>query len=91
MGYYILFYETVPNYVEKRQPFRADHLQHAENAKENGLLKLAGAFANPANGAAFIFNCEDAETIEEFAEADPYVQKGIIRKWYIREWSVVIE
>ena len=91
MPYFILFYETVPNYVEKRQPFRNDHLQHAENAKAEGLLKLAGAFANPANGAAFIFQCDTMEAIEKFAEADPYVQNGIIRKWYIREWTVVIE
>jgi uncharacterized protein len=41
--YYILFYKTVENYVEKRSPYREEHLQYAQKAYEKGDLVMAGA------------------------------------------------
>jgi hypothetical protein len=26
---------------------------------------------------------------EAFAQADPYVTNGIVRRWYVREWTTV--
>ncbi len=31
MPYFLLFYETVDNYVEKRAPYRAQHLELARD------------------------------------------------------------
>jgi len=45
--YYILFYKTVENYVERRAPFREEHLQLAQKARQNGTLILGGALADP--------------------------------------------
>jgi len=42
-----MFYETVDDFVRRRQPFREAHLAHAQRAQQAGLLVLAGAF-NPA-------------------------------------------
>ncbi|MAM20206.1 MAG: YciI-like protein [Christiangramia sp.] len=91
MAYFILFYETVDDYLEKRGTYRQVHLQHAENAKKDGHLVLAGAFANPADGAALIFKSDSPEIAEAFAKNDPYVQNGLIKNWSVREWTVVIE
>ena len=27
---------------------------------------------------------------EEFARADPYVTKGLIARWHVREWTTVV-
>jgi hypothetical protein len=27
---------------------------------------------------------------EEFAKADPYVLNGIVKRWYVREWTTVV-
>lgn len=88
--YYILFYKTVENYVEKRAPFRSEHLALAKAALENGELLMAGALANPADGAVLVFRGDSPEVAERFAKNDPYVKQGLITEWTVREWTVVI-
>ncbi len=87
--YYALLYETVDDYLHRRQPFREAHLAHAEQAHRAGLLVQAGAF-HPADGALLVFRAESAAAVEEFVRTDPYVVNGLIAGWRIREWAVVI-
>ena len=84
----ILFYETCDNYIERRQPYRGEHLALAVAAREAGELVMAGAFAEPADGAALVFRTE--ESARAFAGADPYVANGLIPKWWVRKWNVVV-
>lgn len=88
--YYILFYKTVENYVARRVPFRDEHLSLAKKYYESGHLLMAGAFADPPDGAALIFKGPGPEIAEEFAKNDPYVKNGLIKDHYIRQWTVVI-
>jgi len=88
--YYVLIYETVDNYVEKRAPYRAGHLSYAEAAHERGELILAGALADPADKAIFIFKAANRTVVEDFARNDPYVKSGLIVTWSVRPWTVVI-
>lgn len=88
--YYILFYKTVDNYVEKRKPYRDAHLAYAKKAHKRGELVLAGALAKPANGAVLVFKGENSSGAENFAKNDPYVKNGLIEEWKVREWTVVI-
>jgi hypothetical protein len=44
--YYVLFYKTIDNYIEKRAPFREEHLKLADAARNNGTLIMAGALAD---------------------------------------------
>lgn len=88
--YYILFYKTVDNYVERRAPFRTEHLGLARKAHEDGDLVMAGAFDEPADGAALIFKGSDTKKAEAFAKNDPYVKNGLIVEWYVRPWNVVV-
>ncbi|MCM4157687.1 YciI-like protein [Gramella sp. AN32] len=90
LPYYILFYETVNDYLEKRGQYREEHLKLANTARKNGNLIMAGAFANPADGAALIFKAENAEIPKEFAKNDPYVKNGLVKNWELRDWTVVI-
>lgn len=88
--YYILFYQTVENYVERRIPFREEHLSLAQKALQDGSLILGGALADPADGAVLVFKGESPKVAEEFAQNDPYVKNGLITEWHIRPWTVVI-
>jgi uncharacterized protein len=91
MKYYLLIYHVVEDYVGKRTPFREEHLRLARDAFERGDLILGGALADPPDKAVLVFHCKDITTVEEFVQADPYVLNGLVPKWEIRLWSVVIE
>jgi hypothetical protein len=90
MNYYLLFYKTIENYVEKRAPYRAEHLELAKEAHQNGALVMAGAMAEPADGAVLIFKGESPKIAEDFAKNDPYVKNGLIKSWEVRPWTVVV-
>jgi uncharacterized protein len=87
--HFALFYDTVPDYINRRQPYRQEHLDHARRAHDKGLLLMAGAM-NPADSALFVFRAESAAEVEAFAKNDPYVIAGLIPAWRVREWTVVI-
>lgn len=86
--HYILFYDVVDDYVEKRTNFRDLHLNHARAAYDRGELVLGGALADPIDGAVLIFRVEGAA--ERFAQSDPYVLNGLIKRWRVRKWTTVI-
>lgn len=88
--YYILFYKTVENYEEKRKSFREFHLAYATAAFERGELVLAGALADPADGAVLVFKSDSPAAAEKFAKNDPYVLNGLIVEWSVRPWTVMI-
>jgi len=50
---------------------------------------LAGALANPVDGAVLLFKAESPQVAENFARTDPYVTNGIVRRWHVREWTTV--
>jgi uncharacterized protein YciI len=88
--YYLLLYEVVDDYVERRRAFREEHLGLARDAKERGELVLAGAFADPPDGAALAFRCDDDSVVRDFVARDPYVREGLVKSWAIRQWTVVV-
>ncbi len=88
--HYLLFYQVVEDYVERRKPLRAQHLDHGRKAIERGELVLGGALANPVDGAVLLFRAESPEVVEAFAKADPYVVNGLVKRWHVREWTTVV-
>lgn len=87
--HYLLQYELGPDYLERRLPFRARHLELGRAAVARGEIVVAGAF-DPPDGAALLFHCDDESVPRAFAENDPYVQAGLVRSWTIRRWRTVI-
>jgi uncharacterized protein len=84
--HYLLFYEVTDDYLAKRAQLRSAHLEKAWAASERGELVLAGAFANPVDGAVLLFTGDSPAVAENFAKADPYVTQGLVRKWRVRGW-----
>ncbi len=91
MNYYLLFYKTVGDYIERRREYRDEHLKLARKAAKNGELIMGGTLDNPANEALLIFKGNSPEIAENFAKNDPYVINGLISHWVVRPWNVVIE
>ena len=87
---YLLFYDYSPDYLERRSAFRTEHLARAWDAQSKGHLVLAGALANPADGAVWHFRGDSSAAVEEFAKADPYVRNGLVTRWRVREWTTVV-
>ena len=90
MKHFLLFYEVSSDYLERRPQFRADHLKLAWAAQERGEIVVAGALADPPDGAVLMFRGEDGSVAERFAKADPYVANGLVTRWYVREWTTVV-
>jgi uncharacterized protein YciI len=88
--HYLMFYEFVPDYVERRAQFRAEHLQLAWAAHDRGELVLAGAYADPADGAVLLFDCDSPAIPAAFAAADPYVRNGLVTRHHVRAWTTVV-
>jgi uncharacterized protein len=88
--HYLLFYDVVDDYVARRPAYRDAHLQHAREAYARGDLVLAGALADPVDGAVLVFRGESAQPAEAFAKADPYVVNGLVSRWRVRTWSTVL-
>ena len=87
--HYLLFYEVGDDYISRRGEFREAHLAKAWQASDRGELVLGGALANPSDGAVLLFKGGSPEVAEKFAKADPYVTNGLVRRWYVREWTTV--
>lgn len=90
MPYFALMYEVVDDFVARRAAFRDEHLRLAGESHTRGEIVLAGALADPADGALIIFRSANRSTAEEFARRDPYVANGLVKKWTVRPWTVVV-
>lgn len=88
--HYLLFYEVSDDYITRRAEFRNIHLKLAWEAADRGELLLGGALANPADGAVLLFTGDSPEVAEKFARADPYVANGLVKRWYVRQWTTVV-
>jgi len=87
--HYLLFYDVVPNYVERRAAFRDEHLALAWEAHGRGELVLGGALDDPVDGAVLLFSSESPVAAEAFAARDPYVRHGLVTRWRVRKWRTV--
>lgn len=88
--YHILHYDYVPDILERRAPFREQHLQLARQEFEKGRMVMAGACGNPVDGAVFIFQNIELQDIEEYVKGDPYVNNGLVPSWSIKPYNVAI-
>ena len=88
--YFALVYTVVEHFVERRVPFRAEHLRLADEAAQRGDLLLGGALGDPPDRALLIFHASERSTVEAFARADPYVRHGLVQRWDVWPWAVVV-
>jgi uncharacterized protein YciI len=87
--YHALLYYVVDDYVARRAQYREQHLRLAREAHRRGELVLAGALGDPPDRALLVFRA-DASVARTFAQADPYVTNGLVKRWEVQPWAVVI-
>lgn len=88
--HFLLFYDFVPDYLERRGAFRREHLALAWQAQERGELILGGALADPIDQGVLLFQGESPDVARRFAESDPYVKNGLVARWRVRPWTTVV-
>jgi uncharacterized protein YciI len=88
---WVLIYDLVDDYLERRPALREDHLALARAAHERGELLLAGALADPYDRALLVFAGDGPSGAEAFAAADPYMKAGLVTSWTVRQWNEVLE
>jgi len=90
MKHFLLFYDYVPDYLERRKAHRASHFAYVKPFVERGEMVLAGACTDegPPIGV-LMFKVAERRSVEDFARADPYVLYGVTTAWRVREWTTV--
>jgi len=90
MAHFVLVYDFVEHFPERRVPVREVHLGHLRDAQASGLLQFSGPLGDPPDGALLICRAESAAHVEAFARADPYMIHGLVTAWRVRPWTIVI-
>jgi uncharacterized protein YciI len=62
----------------------------AWDACDRGELVIAGALAEPVDGAVLLFQGDSPAAAERFAASDPYVKNGLVTRWRVRKWTTVV-
>lgn len=88
--HFLLLYDLTHDYLQRRGPYRSEHLQLAWEAHERGELILGGALADSPAGAVLLFQGEDDRAARAFAATDPYVTSGLVTSWSVRPWTTVV-
>jgi len=90
VSHFLLFYDFVDDYLERRAALRPAHLDLAWASADRGELLLGGALTDPVDTGVLLFQGETREVAEAFARVDPYVTQGLVRKWTVRQWTTVV-
>jgi uncharacterized protein len=79
----------VSDVLEKRGPYRAEHLKLAKELCLSGGPSAPLGAVDVPTGALFIF--ADLEKAKAFIAQDPYVSGGIVTGHTLELWTVAIE
>lgn len=85
---FVLLYVVADDYVARRAGFREAHLNLAREAQGRGELLMGGALGDPVDRALLVFISREAA--EAFARQDPYVVNGLVPRWEVQPWAVVV-
>ncbi len=86
---YLLIYDFVDDYLERRTALRPEHLALCRQAVARGEMLAGGAVGNPPESGLLLFQGA-AEHAEKFAVADPYVTRGLVTRWQVKPWTTVV-
>lgn len=88
MAKFVMWGSYCENALEKRAPYRTDHLAGLQEQKEKGLLTSLGPTTD--NSKVFgTYEAEDAVTVRQLIENDPYWLNGIWTEYEVYEWNQV--
>jgi uncharacterized protein len=81
---YVLFYDPADDAATTAPLHFGEHRALWAQYHERGSLLLIGPFTD-GSGAMAVFSTREAA--EQFAGQDPFVVRGVVRGWRVREWN----
>ncbi len=88
MAKFVMWGSYCENALEKRTPYRVDHLAGLQEQKDNGVLTSLGPTTD--NRKVFgTYEAEDEATVRQLVENDPYWVNGIWTEYEVYEWNQV--
>lgn len=85
----VLLYDSAADVASRAPAHFPAHLARLQDFHRRGDLLMVGAFGDPQReGSMGIFTSRAAA--EEFVAGDPFVVRGVVRGWHIREWDEVL-
>ncbi|MBE9028762.1 hypothetical protein IQ266_03185 [filamentous cyanobacterium LEGE 11480] len=89
MPKYVLTGTYCENVLEKREPYRADHLEGLKKQHADGVLLTIGPTKDLAEVFG-IYDAPDADTVHQLIEGDPYWKGNIWTSYEVKEWIQAI-
>jgi uncharacterized protein YciI len=95
-AYYVAFFviasSTIDEVKAKAPEALAAHLQRSQELHAQGKLLMAGALLDSGEeGFTTMGVFLTREAAEAYAVADPFVQNGMVTRWYIRTWANILQ
>ena len=87
--YLLLTLDYVEDILEKRDPYRAEHIAGAK-AEEEAASASSRALQNPTDKGVFVFKDCDEAYVKNFVESDAYYKAGLVPSYTIRPWMIVV-
>ena len=85
MPKYVLWGSYCENALDKRTPYRQDHLEGLAVQKSQGILITLGPTKD--NSQVFgIYEAENETVVQQLIENDPYWKNGIWTEYQLKEW-----
>ena len=88
MPKFVMWGRYCENALEKRTPYREEHLKGLAEQKEKGILTALGPTTDNAKVFA-IYEADSKETVKQLVEGDPYWKNNIWTDYAIYEWNQV--
>ncbi|HYX50160.1 MAG TPA: YciI family protein [Ktedonobacteraceae bacterium] len=90
--YYVVFCTTKYGSFEDAKMNAPDdiaaHMKRSHQLHEKGTLLMSGAFIeNEGEPLSTMGVLTSREAAEEYIKGDPFVLKGMVSNWHIREWA----
>jgi uncharacterized protein YciI len=82
---FVLWSTYCDNALEKRTPFRDEHLAGLQRQKQSGVLVTLGP-TETSSHVFGIYEAESREQVEELIRADVYWRNGIWTAFEIHPW-----
>ncbi|PID54197.1 MAG: hypothetical protein CSA58_07875 [Micrococcales bacterium] len=84
----LLWYDYVPDIMDRRGPYREGHLGLLTRMHEAGECIMAGALGDPPHAGVLVFR--DAQATQRFVDQDPYISAGLVTGHRIEPWTVPV-
>jgi uncharacterized protein YciI len=90
--YHVVFFTTTfKSFAEAQERAPEDIAAHVARSKrlhEQGVVVMAGAFLDrPDEPLSTMVVCTSREAADDYIQGDPFVRKGQVSAWHMREWG----